>query len=62
MPTHAEFHPLLARLLANRDVDSPQEFLDPTCSVLPDPTDEFADLASAVTLLSSAIRRGDEIA
>ncbi|MGK7910330.1 MAG: single-stranded-DNA-specific exonuclease RecJ [Synechococcus sp.] len=62
LPTYSQFHPLLARLLANRDVESPQEFLDPTRSKLPHPKDEFIDLTNAVTILTSAIRRGDEIA
>ena len=62
LPTYSAFHPLLARLLANRGVESPHEFLDPTRSELPNPRDEFADLAGAVGLLSNAIRQGEEIA
>ena len=62
LPTHQEFHPLLARLLANRGVDCSAEFLDPARSDLPAPSLDFPDLLPSVELLAAAIRSGHPIA
>ncbi|MGK7906453.1 MAG: single-stranded-DNA-specific exonuclease RecJ [Synechococcus sp.] len=62
VPDCTNFHPLLARILANRGVDSSAEFINPSCVDLPDPGDDFPQLAIAVELLASAIRDGQEIA
>ncbi|MDQ2100981.1 MAG: single-stranded-DNA-specific exonuclease RecJ [Tychonema bourrellyi B0820] len=57
--------PLLAQVLINRGMDTLTEvqgFVEPESLVLPQPMDEFPDLAVSVKLLREAISRGQKIA
>ena len=57
--------PLLAQVLINRGMDTLTEvqgFVEPESLVLPQPMDEFPDLAVSVELLREAISRGQKIA
>ncbi len=57
--------PLLAQVLINRGIDSVREvqgFIEPESLVLPQPMDEFPDLAASVKLLREAISAGQKIA
>jgi single-stranded-DNA-specific exonuclease len=56
---------LLAQVLVNRGIDTPEQaeiFLDPAKMVLPPPTEEFPDLEAALELLIRAIANRDAIA
>ena len=56
---------LIARVLVNRGIETPEEaiiHIDPDTQSLPEPTEEFADLAIAVDLLRGAIASEDKIA
>ncbi len=60
-----ELHPLLAQVLINRGIDTPQQaeiFLQPELAVLPSPLDAFTDLSTSVELLENAIKTGQKIA
>lgn len=53
-----QLHPLLAQVLLNRGIDTPETariFLDPELQLLPSPLDEFEDLPIALELLLRAI-------
>ncbi len=57
--------PLLAQVLINRGIDTLTEvqgFVEPESLVLPQPMDEFPDLAVSVRLLREAIANGNKIA
>jgi single-stranded-DNA-specific exonuclease len=57
--------PLLAQVLINRGIDTLTEvqgFVEPESLVLPQPMDEFPDLAASVQLLREAISEGQKIA
>ncbi|MGD1913069.1 MAG: single-stranded-DNA-specific exonuclease RecJ [Rivularia sp. (in: cyanobacteria)] len=57
--------PLINQLLINRGFDSPeiaQIFLNPQSLILPEPLDEFPDLAVSVELLQNAISSQEKIA
>ena len=57
--------PLLAQVLINRGMDTLTEvqgFVEPESLVLPQPMDEFPDLAVSVKLLREAISQGQKIA
>ena len=57
--------PLINQLLINRGFDSPENaqiFLNPQSLNLPEPLDEFPDLAVSVELLQNAISSGEKIA
>ncbi|HLO51725.1 MAG TPA: DHH family phosphoesterase [Kamptonema sp.] len=57
--------PLLAQVLINRGIESAQEvqaFLEPELEVLPQPMQDFSDLAISVELLQEAISQGQKIA
>ncbi|HCV30936.1 MAG TPA: single-stranded-DNA-specific exonuclease RecJ, partial [Microcoleaceae bacterium UBA9251] len=57
--------PLLAQVLINRGIDTLTEvqgFVEPESLVLPQPMDEFPDLAVSVRLLREAISQGQKIA
>ncbi|XZO02603.1 MAG: single-stranded-DNA-specific exonuclease RecJ [Microcoleus sp.] len=57
--------PLLAQVLINRGIDTLTEvqgFVEPESLVLPQPMDEFPDLAVSVKLLREAIAKGNKIA
>ncbi|WP_341736714.1 single-stranded-DNA-specific exonuclease RecJ [Microcoleus sp. CAWBG640] len=57
--------PLLAQVLINRGIDTLTEvqgFVEPESLVLPQPMDEFPDLAVSVKLLREAIAKGSKIA
>ncbi len=57
--------PLLAQVLINRGIDTLTEvqgFVEPESLVLPQPMDEFPDLAVSVRLLREAIAKGNKIA
>lgn len=57
--------PLINQLLINRGFDSPESaqiFLNPQSLSLPEPLDEFPDLAISVELLQDAIASGEKIA
>lgn len=57
--------PLLAQVLINRGIDTLTEvqgFVEPESLVLPQPMDEFPDLAASVKLLREAISEGQKIA
>ena len=63
MVTHMS--PLINQLLINRGFDSPetaQIFLHPQSLNLPEPLDEFPDLAISVELLQNAISSQEKIA
>jgi single-stranded-DNA-specific exonuclease len=57
--------PLLAQVLMNRGIETPEEaltFLDPNLLVLPSPLEDFPDLAIALELLLVAIGSQQQIA
>ncbi|WP_019501248.1 single-stranded-DNA-specific exonuclease RecJ [Pseudanabaena sp. PCC 6802] len=57
--------PLLAQVLINRGMDTPElakQFLDPESEYLSDPKREFADLDRSLDLLETAIERSEQIA
>jgi single-stranded-DNA-specific exonuclease len=57
--------PLLAQVLVNRGMDTPElakQFLDPDGEHLSDPKTEFADLNCSLDLLAAAIARSEQIA
>jgi single-stranded-DNA-specific exonuclease len=57
--------PLLAQVLINRGIESVQEsqaFLDPETEILPQPMEDFPDLAASVQLLYETISQGQKIA
>ncbi|TAG98002.1 MAG: single-stranded-DNA-specific exonuclease RecJ [Oscillatoriales cyanobacterium] len=63
--TEISLSPLLAQVLINRGMDTLTEvqgFVEPESLVLPQPMDEFPDLAVSVRLLREAISRGQKIA
>ncbi|MGL5064079.1 MAG: single-stranded-DNA-specific exonuclease RecJ, partial [Microcoleus sp.] len=63
--TEIGLSPLLAQVLINRGIDSATEvqgFIEPESLVLPQPMDEFPDLAVSVRLLRQAISQGQKIA
>jgi single-stranded-DNA-specific exonuclease len=63
--TEIGLSPLLAQVLINRGIDTLREvqgFVDPESLVLPQPMDEFPDLAASVKLLREAISREQKIA
>lgn len=65
MATLTQLSPLLAQVLINRGVHTPEQawlFLDPESQRLPSPLDEFTDLALSVELLVTAIETGQTIA
>ncbi|MGG6296009.1 single-stranded-DNA-specific exonuclease RecJ [Leptolyngbya sp. AN02str] len=58
-------HPLLAQVLLNRGIETPQQaaiFLDPELQELPSALEEFPDLAIALEQLQEAIEQGWGIA
>ncbi|WP_316431676.1 DHH family phosphoesterase [Leptolyngbya sp. NK1-12] len=60
-----QLHPLLAQILLNRGIDTPEAtkiFLDPELQLLPSPLDEFEDLPIALELLLRAIAERQFIA
>ncbi|MBF2051691.1 MAG: single-stranded-DNA-specific exonuclease RecJ [Elainella sp. C42_A2020_010] len=60
-----QLHPLLAQVLLNRGIDTPEAtkiFLDPELQLLPSPLDEFEDLPIALELLLRAIAERQFIA
>lgn len=57
--------PLLAQVLINRGIESveaSQAFLDPETEILPQPMEDFPDLAASVQLLYETISQGQKIA
>ncbi|EAZ89242.1 single-stranded-DNA-specific exonuclease RecJ [Crocosphaera chwakensis] len=57
--------PLLAQVILNRGIDSPnlaQVYINPNVETLPDPLDEFPDLFPSIKLLKEAINIGEKIA
>ncbi len=57
--------PLISQLLINRGIETPEQaqlFLHPESLVLPDPLEEFPDLAISLELLQDAIARQAKIA
>jgi single-stranded-DNA-specific exonuclease len=57
--------PLLAQVLINRGMDSPElaaRFLEPDSEYLPDPKDEFEDLIPSLDRIERAIRNQEQIA
>ncbi|MEZ2236418.1 DHH family phosphoesterase [Microcoleus sp.] len=63
--TEIGLSPLLAQVLINRGIDTLTEvqgFVEPESLVLPQPMDEFPDLAVSVRLLREAIAKGNKIA
>ena len=57
--------PLLAQVILNRGIDSPnlaQVYINPDLESLPDPLDEFPDLLPSIELLKEAIETGEKIA
>ncbi|MGB3533072.1 MAG: DHH family phosphoesterase [Microcoleaceae cyanobacterium] len=60
-----DLHPLLAQVLINRGIDTPQKaeiFLQPELAILPSPLDAFTDLSVSLELLETAIKTGQKIA
>jgi single-stranded-DNA-specific exonuclease len=60
-----QLSPLLAQVLLNRGLLTPeavQFFLDPESQALPNPIEEFPDLAISLELLETAVSQGDKIA
>ncbi len=65
MATVTQLSPLLAQVLINRGVQTPEQawlYLDPETQQLPSPLDEFPDLLRSVDLLATAIEQGHKIA
>ena len=65
MATVTQLSPLLAQVLINRGVQTPEQawlYLDPETQQLPSPLDEFPDLLRSVNLLATAIEQGQKIA
>ncbi len=65
LATEIGLSPLLAQVLINRGMDTLTEvqgFVEPESLVLPQPMDEFPDLAVSVRLLREAISQGQKIA
>ncbi|EKV02828.1 single-stranded-DNA-specific exonuclease RecJ [Leptolyngbya sp. PCC 7375] len=65
MATVTQLSPLLAQVLINRGVQTPEQawlYLDPETQQLPSPLDEFPDLLRSVDLLATAIEQGQKIA
>ena len=65
MATLTQLSPLLAQVLINRGVQTPEQawlYLDPETQQLPSPLDEFPDLLRSVDLLATAIEQGQKIA
>ncbi len=61
----ANLSPLLAQVLLNRGVETPEQarvFLEPETQELPSPLEEFPDLPLSLELLINAINRDDRIA
>ena len=57
--------PLLAQVLINRGMDTPERarvFLDPDSEILPDPKTEFPDLTKSLDLLQTSIENQSKIA
>ena len=57
--------PLLAQVILNRGIDSPQlaqVYINPETENLPDPLTEFPDLFPSIELLKEAIETGEKIA
>ncbi|MFM7885466.1 MAG: single-stranded-DNA-specific exonuclease RecJ, partial [Pseudanabaena sp.] len=56
--------PIIAQVLLNRGINSPKDariFLDPDLEELPDPKQEFPDLALSIDHIQQAIQNGDRI-
>lgn len=65
MATVTQLSPLLAQVLINRGIQTPEQawlYLDPETQQLPSPLDEFPDLLRSVDLLATAIEQGHKIA
>jgi single-stranded-DNA-specific exonuclease len=65
LATALSLHPLLAQVLINRGIDTPQQaeiFLQPELAVLPSPLEAFPDLSISLELLETAIKTGQKIA
>ncbi len=65
MATVTQLSPLIAQVLINRGIHTPEQawlYLDPETQQLPSPLDEFPDLAQSVELLTTAIEQGQKIA
>jgi single-stranded-DNA-specific exonuclease len=65
LATALSLHPLLAQVLINRGIDTPQQaelFLQPELAVLPSPLEAFSDLSISIELLETAIKTGQKIA
>ena len=65
MATVTQLSPLLAQVLINRGIHTPEQawlYLDPETQQLPSPLDEFPDLLRSVDLLATAIEQGQKIA
>lgn len=59
-----QLSPLLTQVLLNRGIQTAEQakaFLEPESMVLPDPVEEFTDLAIAVEVLQKAIASGEKI-
>lgn len=65
MATITQLSPLIAQVLINRGIQTPEQawlYLDPETQQLPSPLDEFPDLLRSVDLLATAIEQGQKIA
>jgi single-stranded-DNA-specific exonuclease len=65
LATALELHPLLAQVLMNRGIDTPQKadiFLQPELAILPSPLEAFTDLSISLELLETAIKTKQKIA
>ncbi|MGB3403923.1 MAG: DHH family phosphoesterase [Microcoleaceae cyanobacterium] len=60
-----DLHPILAQVLINRGIDTPQKaeiFLQPELAILPSPLEAFTDLSISLELLETAIKTRQKIA
>jgi len=65
MATVTQLSPLIAQVLINRGIQTPEQawlYLDPETQQLPSPLDEFPDLIQSVNFLVTAIEQGHKIA